>query len=101
MSKNIRIIYLYLVSFIALGMIVIGFITTVNSVSSYFFPIVNYYSYYGEDSYNYDEEIAIRTRNAKKESIKNAISSFTVIAIGTPLFIYHWKKIQIERKEEV
>lgn len=105
MSKNIRIVYLYLVSLITLGMIVIGIVCTITATTSYFFPVVNYYNYYKEDElhneYDYEEQLAINTRNEKKQSIREAISSVSIVAIGAPLYIYHFSKIQKERKEEV
>lgn len=109
MAKNIRILYLYVVSFIALVMIVVGFISTVNSIASYCYPVVYYYhsSSYDYDDYkytNYDnsyaEGLARETRNEKRESLREGISYSAVTVVGTCLFVYHWKKIQIERKEE-
>lgn len=107
MAKNIRILYLYIVSFIALSMIVIGFISTVNAIASYCYPVVYYYygSYYDSDddynyNYNYSEELARETRNEKRESLRQGISYSAVTVVGTCLFTYHWKKIQNERKEE-
>ena len=106
MAKNIRIIYLYIVSFIALAMMVIGFIYTVNAIASYCYPVVYYYgSYYDydEENYNYDynEELARETRNEKRECLREGISYASVTVVGTCLFAYHWRKIQNERKEEV
>lgn len=98
MAKNIRIIYLYIVSFIALSMIVVGFISTINAVASYCYPVVYYYqSYYDSD---YSEGLARETRNEKRESLREGISYSAVTIVGTGLFAYHWKKIQTERKEE-
>ena len=108
MTKNIRILYLYIVSFIALVMIVTGFVATVNAITSYMYPVVYYYggSYYSDkDDYSYysinqyDEGLARETRNERKESIKEGISYVAVTAIGSFLFAYHWKKIENERKE--
>jgi len=100
MAKNIRIIYLYIVSFIALVMIVMGFISTVNAIASYCYPVVYYYGNSYGDVDNYTEELAIRTRNEKRESLREGISYCAVTVVGTCLFTYHWKKIQNERKEE-
>ena len=109
MAKNIRIIYLYIVSFIALAMIVVGFVSTVNAIASYCYPVVYYYggSYYSDkDDYTnysddrYYEELEIETRNEKRESLKEGISYFSVTIVGACLFGYHWNKIQSERKEE-
>ena len=38
MAKYIRIIYLYVVSFISLGMLVAGIVATVSSITEYYFP---------------------------------------------------------------
>lgn len=107
MAKNIRILYLYVVSFIALVMIVAGFISVVNSIASYCYPVVYYYhSSYKYDDYNnkvydysYAEGLARETRNEKRESLREGISYSAVTVVGTCLFAYHWKKIQNERKE--
>lgn len=106
MAKNIRILYLYVVSFIALVMIVVGFISTVNSIASYCYPVVYYYhssyndKYDSNYDYNYSEELARETRNEKRESLREGISYSAVTIVGSCLFVYHWKKIQNERKEE-
>ena len=108
MAKNVRILYLYIVSFIALVMIVVGFVSTINAITSYFYPVVYYYggNYYSDkDDYTYysndryAEELARETRNEKRESLREGISYFSVTAVGSCLFAYHWKKIQNERKE--
>ncbi|MDD2627705.1 MAG: hypothetical protein PHR25_01365 [Clostridia bacterium] len=101
MSKNIRILYLYIISFIALCMIVGGFIGTVNGIASYYHPSVyHYYTEYNNASDStYKENYEIRKRNAKRDSIKESITTASIVVIGAPLFMYHWSKIQEERKE--
>lgn len=93
MSKNIRTLYLYLVSLIALGMIVIGCISTIDECASYFFPTIDYYNMTDNK-----EEALIKERNEKTQSIKSAISSASVAIIGVPLYMYHFGKVQKERK---
>ena len=93
MSKNIRTLYLYIISFITLGMMVIGFVSFVNGIASYAFPTVSgYYSYDDDEYFKYNDEYIQDKKDDKRESLRNTISSFAVIAIGTPLFVYHWKK---------
>ena len=46
MSKNIRIIYLYVVSLITLAISVVGLVGIVNNLTSYFAPSVYAYNYY-------------------------------------------------------
>lgn len=99
MSKNIRIIYLYLVCLITLFMIIGGFVSTINSFAEYFFPT----NYYGSYSYYYDaEEIAnenIRKQNDKIDNLKSAVTSIALLVVAIPVFAYHWKKIEKDRKE--
>lgn len=95
MSKKIRIIYLYLVCLISLFLIVGGIVFTVNAVAQYFFP-TNYY--YSSSYYSYNER-KIEEENTKRANLRNAISSFALIAVSSPIFIYHWKKVEAERKE--
>ena len=52
MTNNIRTIYLYIVSFITLGMIVGGIASIVNNVTSYYYP--ESYIFFSEDSSNSD-----------------------------------------------
>ncbi len=93
MSNNIRTLYLYLISFITLGMIVIGSISLVNGIASYAFPKVSsYYEYRDDLEYLYNPKYIQDKKEAQRDSLRNAISSVAVIAIGTPLFMYHWKR---------
>jgi hypothetical protein len=92
MSKRIRVIYLYLVCLISLFLIVGAIISSVNYFAQYFFP-TNSYSYYSV------VERKLEMENDKIENLRNGISSLALLAVSTPLFIYHWKKVESERKE--
>lgn len=99
MSKNIRIIYLYLVCLISLFMIIGGFVATVNSFAEYFFP-TNYYSSYSY--YDSSDDIArlkIQKENDKIANLKDAVTSIALLVVATPVFAYHWKKIEKDKKE--
>lgn len=104
MTNNVRTIYLYIVSFITLGMIVGGIASIVNNVASYYYP--DAYIFFSEDSsdsdyiYDYSEtnERKIQRENYKSERIKNAIVSAAVIVIGAIMYKYHWNLIEKERK---
>ncbi len=103
MSKNIRVLYIYIVSFITLGMIVIGSISFVNGVASYMFPkAYGYGSYAKDENFKYDTEYIQSRKNNQRDSIRNSISSLATVALGTPLFIYHSKKASTltDSKEE-
>lgn len=78
-TKNIRIIYLYLVSFISLSMCVGGFISTIYNITVYFMNNQTYYS----------------------SSLKDIFTSMAVILVAVPLYAYHWKNIEFEKEREV
>ncbi len=86
-SKNIRIVYLYLISIVALGMIIGGTIATISNIADLAFPVI-----YSGSSLS-DEKIRIT---------RNIIYSIIVLLIGLPLFVFNWRGIEKERtvKEE-
>ena len=101
MTNNIRIIYLYIVSFITLSMIVGGIASVVNNITMYYYP--NSYIFFNDSSddyiYDYSEanEKKIQRENYKREKIKNAIVSIAVVIIGGIMYKYHWNLIEKER----
>ncbi len=99
MSKYIRIIYLYVICFITLLMIIAGFINTVNAVATYIFPSKYNYYYDKYDSDYGSQQIMIDEQNKRTRELKNIITSASILVVATPLFFYHWSKIENERKK--
>ena len=103
MTNNIRIIYLYIVSFITLGMIIGGISSAVNNVASYYYPdsYIFFENKANDKDYIYDyqekRENEVRKENYKSERIKNAIVSGAVIVVGSIMYKYHWNIIEKER----
>lgn len=99
MKSYFRVLYLYVISAITLAMIVGGVIATFNAVAEYKYPHSYYSSYYDdEDDYDYEE---IQEKKYK-EDVRNAKMIFTdiaVVLIATPLYVYHWGRIEKERME--
>lgn len=77
-TKNIRIIYLYLVSFISLSMFAGGFISTVYNIVVYFTKRQTYYY----------------------SSLQDIFTSMAVILVSVVLYAYHWKSIEFEKGRE-
>ena len=97
MTSTIRTLYLYIVSFITLGMIVGGIYATVYNFSSYFYPTA--YEFFNDDtdSYYYENNkdyITDTKNNYKREKIKDGIVSVVVVALGGVLYKYHWNIIE-------
>lgn len=126
MSKHIRTLYLYIVSFVTLCMVVGSFIGIVNTTVAYIYPNVNYYGgvYPMSDSSvvssgtnvtttsstaienekkaveEYKKGLANEELMQKTRSLKSIFGAIAVLVVSVPLFIYHFGKIEKERKEE-
>lgn len=110
MSK-LRNIYLYLVSFVTLMMILGGLIFTVQNVMDVIFPTNYYYEPYpvekggslpfsAEEKKTYEENQKRNEENRRTEGKKSVAKSVAVVAVALPTFLYHWKKIEMEKKEQ-
>ena len=103
MGNNFRTMYLYIVSLITLGMIVGGIVSTVNNITSYFYP--DSYVFFEQESSNqydiYDYQDTrnneIKRENYKTEKIKNSVVSIAIIVVGVIMYKYHWNIIEKER----
>lgn len=107
--SRLRNIYLYLVSFVALMMIIIGLIFTVQNITDVLFPTNYYYeplpieksgTMTDADKKAYDENQKRNEQNQKTQSKKNVAKSVAVVLVALPTFAYHWTKIEKEKKEQ-
>jgi len=106
--NKLRNIYLYLVSFVTLMMILGGLIFTVQNVTDVIFPTNYYETYPVEKEGNLTEEekklnevnLQRNRENQMTESKKNVAKSIAVVVVALPTFLYHWKKIEREKKEQ-
>lgn len=109
MSK-LRNVYLYLVSFVALMMILIGLIFTVQNITDVLFPTNYYYEplpiekstgMTEKEIKAYEENQKVNEQNQRMQSKKNVAKSVAVVLVALPTFAYHWRKIEKEKKEQV
>lgn len=106
MKINIRLIYLYLFSFVGLLVVVIGSVRMVDLGMKFFiFKDADKYEYItpmevGGKKAKFAEEAA--RINAEKDQKRNRQREFSnslaMIIVGLPLYLYHWKTIQKENK---
>jgi hypothetical protein len=109
MKLNIRILYLYLFSFIGLLIAVIGSVRLIQLG-------LNVYVFKGADMYEYSkpypiqegniivsteeaklrdkEDQEIRVREVTRQRQREAAGGIAMIVVGIPLYLYHWKTIQ-------
>lgn len=105
MKFNLRLLYLYLFSFVGLLIVVIGSIQMVNlGLKTFIFKDVDKYEIYpsypikGEEQVESPEVISARQdREATRQRQRDLINSVSMIVVGLPLYIYHWKLIAKEK----
>ena len=105
MKFNIRLLYLYLFSFVGLLITIIGSIQLIDlGIKTYVFK-VSEYTYYSdpmveEKAKISSEEMEKRNKQEQANQQKRQLStSLSMILIGVPLYLYHWKTIKKENKE--
>lgn len=107
MKINIRLIYLYLFSFVGLLTVVIGSVRLVDlGMKVFIFPESDKYEYAvpvmpENEKGQLDEKIMKENaaRDQKRNRERDLSNSLAMIVVGLPLYIYHWKTIQKENKK--
>lgn len=101
MKFSLRLLYLYLFSFVGLLVVVIGGIQMVNlGLKTFILKDADRYPIYsmgvkGEPGYMSPEEQEEQQEKQIKQQRQSELSnSLAMIIIGTPLYLYHWKIIQ-------
>lgn len=98
MSKT-RIIYLYLVCIITLFMAIGGFITFVTYLANAYYPTSAGYRNYSTYEHYYENNEMVISENEKISNLRLSINGLAATVVTLPIYLYHWKKIQNERKE--
>lgn len=103
---NLRLLYLYLFSFVGLLIVIIGSIQTVNlALRMTLFKNVDTYEVYpmtdpnGKMTETKEEAILRQTRETSRQRQREFISAFSMLAVGLPVYMYHWKLIKKESKK--
>lgn len=109
MKFNLRLLYLYLFSFVGLIITVIGSIQILDLGLKTFVFKVSEYSYYAEPVISPDgkttglsvEEQNRRNQMEQDNQRKRQLSnSLAMIVVGIPLYLYHWQTIKKESHSE-
>ncbi len=115
MKLNIRLLYLYLFSFVGLIVAVIGTIRLLElGLKVYIFKGADQYEYArpmvpgtdvpkisNEESERQEQEQKdIQTRENKRQREREMSGALAMILVGFPLYKYHWNVIQKEHKKE-
>lgn len=106
MKFSLRLLYLYLFSFVGLLITVIGSIqivdltlkTYVFRVSNYSYPVTPIKDEKGNITVSVEEQEKQQKQEADNDRKRQLSNSLAMIVIGTPLYLYHWKTIKRESK---
>jgi hypothetical protein len=103
MRVNIRLIYLYLFSAVGLITVVFGSVRLLDlGLKVIVFRGADRYEYYAPKPEGIDvdenEQKIIQERETKRQRERDLSGSIAMIAVGLPLYYYHWKTIKKENK---
>lgn len=103
-------IYLYLVSFATLMMIIIGTVQLIQATTDFIYPPPSYYPDKTElimrnkaqniemSPQQLEEQVKLERekweRSQRYNSIRRLINGFSLLVVATPIYLYHWRKIQ-------
>lgn len=111
MSKDrwsLRNIYLYLVCLITLIMVIVATVGVVRSTVELVYPDPGYFydvpiEKGGESGFT-EEELAQQREMQKAQSqryaVLNLVGNIAMLLVAGPLYIYHWKKIEVEHVDK-
>ena len=103
MKFDIRKVYLYLFAFIGLLITTIGTVRLVQTgLETYVFTEANTYVYYpapkleGESTLSEEELEERQERENRAHTQRELAGALSMILVGFPLYLYHWRTIQKE-----
>lgn len=113
MKFSVRLLYLYLFSFIGLIVTVIGTIQLVDlGIKTYVFKGADRYEVYpqtkqldmeGKEVKVTEEDLKIQKEYQERENTRNrqrqVSTAVAMILVGVPLYLYHWNTIKKENKK--
>lgn len=105
MKFSLRLLYLYLFSFVGLLIVVIASIQMVNlGLKTFIFTDADTYEIFPESAEKLgleDPQVQIvrQQREVKRNRQRELVNSIAMIVVGAPLYLYHWGIIKKEAKD--
>lgn len=103
---SLRNIYLYLVCLITLIMVIVSVVGFVQNTVRLIYPEVGYYYSEpvkeGADGLTADEiekQRALDEERARQQAIYSLVGNAAMLLVAGPLYVYHWRKIEVEHVE--
>ena len=88
-----RSLYLYAVCLITLLVVLFSTVALINAIMNAVFPDPAYIDVYSKpENAPSADLLAQQEENNQIQALKSIFTSFTTIAIATPLYLYHWRQ---------
>ena len=88
-----RSLYLYAVCLVTLLVVLFSTVSLVNAFVNYAFPDPAYVDPYGAKENMPDPALLQQQEdNSQRQALKNIFTTFSTMAIATPVYIYHWRQ---------
>jgi Ca2+/Na+ antiporter len=111
MSKDrwsLRNIYLYLVCLITLIMVIVAVVNAVRATVELVYPDPGYYDVpiekggtSGLTQEQIDKQRETQLEQSRRQAVLNLVGAIAMVLVAGPLYVYHWRKIEIERPAEL
>lgn len=106
MKFSLRLLYLYLFSFVGLLITIIGSIQLIDlGLKTYVFKVSEYTYYpdpYLSEADNVKIDVAEQKRRSEEEQAnqrkRQVSNSLAMILVGAPVYLYHWQTIKKENR---
>lgn len=104
---SLRNIYLYLVCLITLIMVIVAAVGLVRSTVELIYPDPGYY--YSEPikegadgltQEEIDRQRQQQEEQSRRQAILNLVGNGAMLLVAGPLYVYHWRKIEVEHAEQ-
>lgn len=88
-----RSLYLYAVCLVTLLVVLFSTVALVNAIVNFAFPDPAYVDPYATKANMPDPALLQQQEdNSQRQALKNIFTTFSTIAIATPVYIYHWRQ---------
>lgn len=103
---SLRNIYLYLVCLITLIMVIVAAVGLVRSTVELVYPDPGYYysvpekgGVDGRTQEDIDAEREYQEKQSRRQAILNLVGNGAMLLVAGPLYVYHWRKIEVEHND--
>ncbi len=88
-----RSLYLYAVCLVTLLVVLFSTVALVNAIVNFAFPDPAYVDPYATKANMPDPALLQQQEeNSQRQALKNIFTTFSTMAIATPVYIYHWRQ---------